>query len=240
MSSSSQNNLNHYGELVSGLMHELKNPLSTLSLNLQLLSEDLQRPQTETERRTARKVDILQQETRRLEEILNKFTRVAGRINLHPVRVDAAKLVEELLAFYEPQADQHRITLRWNLHNHLPWLQADPDLLKQALLNLILNAESAMPEGGELMIRLENAGNGVQLDVIDTGHGIAAENLPKIFQAYFSTKRGGTGLGLAITRRIIEAHGGNISVSSESGRGTQFSIWLPAAEAKEDRNEQAQ
>ena len=228
--------INHYGDLISGLMHELKNPLSTLSLNLQLLSEDLRRPQTETERRTARKVEILQHETRRLEEILNKFTRVAGRLDLNKSRINAVQMVEELLAFYEPQAAQHGITLRWSLHNHLPPVEADADLLKQALLNLILNAEAAMPDGGELMLRMEGSGGGVQLDVTDTGCGISAENLPRIFQAYYSTKRGGTGLGLVITRRIIEAHGGTISVSSEPGRGTQFTIWLPGVAAEEGRD----
>lgn len=225
--------LNQHGNLISGLMHELKNPLSTLNLNLQLLAEDLRRPQTELERRTARKVEILQHETQRLEEILNKFTRVAGRLDLKKVRLDAPQLIEDLLAFYEPQAVQHGITLRSSLHNHLPQVEVDPDLLKQAMLNLILNAEAAMPDGGELIIRMEKAAGGVQLDITDTGCGIAPDALPQIFQAYYSTRQGGAGLGLLITRRIIEAHGGTIDVSSEPGRGTQFTIRLPAAQATE-------
>lgn len=232
--------LNQHGNLISGLMHELKNPLSTLNLNLQLLAEDLRRPQTELERRTARKVEILQHETQRLEEILNKFTRVAGRLELKKVRLDAPQLIEDLLAFYEPQAAQHGITLRSSLHNHLPQVEVDPDLLKQAMLNLILNAEAAMPDGGELIVRMGKAADdgtddagGVQLDITDTGCGIEPQALPRIFQAYYSTRQGGAGLGLLITRRIIEAHGGTIDVSSEPGRGTQFTIRLPAAQATE-------
>ena len=219
--------LAYVSRLTGGLMHELKNPLSTLNLNLQLLAEDLQSPTTDVERRTARKVGVLREETKRLEDILNRFMAFAGRTEPKKRPVDAAQLVGDLLAFYEPQAQQHRITLRSSLGEPVPLVEADADLLKQALLNLILNAQAAMPEGGELMISVRPDGDQVALTVTDTGVGIPADQLDKVFDAYYSTRRGGSGLGLPIVRRIVTAHGGTIHLASEPGRGTQVVIRLP-------------
>jgi len=219
--------LAYLSQLTGGLMHELKNPLSTLNLNLQLLAEDLQSPTTDVERRTARKISVLREETKRLEDILNRFQAFAGRMELKKKPVDAAQLAGDLLAFYEPQAQQHGITLRSSLGEPVPPVEADADLLKQALLNLILNAQAAMPEGGELMISVRPDGDHVVLTVTDTGVGIPADRLGRIFEAYYSTRRGGSGLGLPIVRRIVTAHGGTIHVASEPGRGTQVVIRLP-------------
>jgi signal transduction histidine kinase len=217
------------GRLTGGLAHELKNPLSTLNLNLQLLAEEFKQPTTEAERRAVRKIEVLQEESRRLEDILAAFLRFAGRMELKRERLDAAELVRDLLNFYEPQAAARQITVRSTVVDGLPAIEGDGDLLKQALLNLILNAQAAMPEGGELMFRLRAEGGGVGISVTDTGGGIAAERVGKIFEAYYSTRPGGTGLGLPIVKRIVTEHGGTIAVSSEVGRGTEFKIWLPSA-----------
>jgi len=219
----------YVGRLTSGLAHELKNPLSTLNLNLQLLAEDLSLPQTEAERRTARKLTILQSETRRLEEILEAFLRFAGRMELRRKRLDVGSLVGDLLAFYEPQAVQHGITLREQVDAGLPWVDADADLLKQALLNIILNAQAVMTEGGELMVAVRSADGGVAISVTDTGPGIPADRQDRIFDAYYSSRPGGMGLGLPTVKRIVTEHGGKVTVNSELGRGTQFVLWLPAA-----------
>jgi signal transduction histidine kinase len=113
----------------------------------------------------------------------------------------------------------------------LPPVNLDRDLFKQALLNLFLNAQQAMPQGGELTIQAWPASylpqGGVCLNVIDTGQGMKREDLHRIFRPFFSTRAGGTGLGLPTTRRIVEGHGGTITVQSEVGRGTQFTIYLP-------------
>jgi len=223
------------GRLASGLMHEIRNPLSTLNLNLQLLAEDFAAPQTDLQRRTARKLQVLQDETKRLEEILNKFMVFVGRMEVTTSRLDAGRLVSDLLTFYEPQAAPHRITLRSTIEPGLPPVEADADLLKQALLNLILNAQAAMPDGGELMISMRPDGQAVAITITDTGSGIPADQLGRVFDAYYSTRRGGSGLGLPIVKRIVAEHGGSITVASEPGRGTQFVIRLPAAAAEADR-----
>jgi len=222
--------LTDVGRVAGGLMHEIKNPLSTLNLNLQLLAEDFARPETDLQRRTARKLQVLRDETKRLEDILNTFMVFVGRMELRRSRLDAGRLVADLLAFYEPQAAPHRITLRSNIDPGLPAVDADADLLKQALLNLILNAQAAMPDGGELMLSVRRDGQAVAITVTDTGCGIPAEQVGRIFEAYYSTRRGGTGLGLPIVKRIVGEHGGSVAVASEPGRGTQFVIRLPAAE----------
>lgn len=219
--------------LVGGLMHEIKNPLSTLNLNLQLLAEDISEAKTgdDAPRRTARKIEVLREETRRLEEILNRFTAFVGQMKLDRRRLDAGDLVRDLAAFYEPQAAQHGIMLRVSIAEGLPPIEADADLLKQAMLNLMLNAQAAMPEGGELMIHLAEEAGDVVLSITDTGVGIPADRIDKVFDAYYSTRAGGSGLGLPIVRRIVTEHGGTINVSSEPGRGTQFVIRLrPAAQ----------
>lgn len=222
-------NMAYAGRLASGLIHEIRNPLSTLNLNLQLMAEDFQSPQTDAERRTARKIGVLRDEAKRLEDVLNKFRTFVGRMELSKQRLDVGALVEDVLAFYEPQAELHGITPRGDVARGLPQVEADGDLLKQALLNLILNAQAAMPDGGELILSVRPERQGVVIGVTDTGGGIPAEQLERIFDAYYSTRQGGTGMGLPIVRRIINEHGGSVSVNSDVGRGTQFTIHLPAA-----------
>ncbi len=234
------------GMLTGGLAHEIKNPLSSVGLNIQLVQEDLTElardAQSHSEKvgRVRRRVDALARETQRLRDILDDFLRFAGRMKLDRVPVDVNQLVTELADFFLPQAQSMGVRLRTELSPSSLPVQADPSLLKQALLNLMINATQAMadarsgnkPHGGadELILRTHTAGpvknSSVIIDIIDTGPGIAADVLPKIFQPYFSTKKGGTGLGLPTTRRIIEEHGGSLHVHSDLGRGSDFSIHL--------------
>jgi len=216
-------------ELAGGFIHDIKNHLSTIRLNLQLLSEDFQEPQSQRERRALERVNRLQNECQRLVDISNDFLRFARVKDLDLVPVDLAVLIEELIDFFTPMARSASIEIKSYLPSSLPPVLVDRDLFKQALLNLFLNAQQAMPGGGELTIQAAPGPAGIRLDLIDTGKGMTPEVLASAFKPFFSARPGGTGLGLATTRRIIEAHGGSIEVQSEVGLGTKFTIHLPIA-----------
>jgi len=216
------------GQLVGGLAHEIKNPLSTISLNLQLLGEDLRLQDDEMHRRLLRRLSSVQEETVRVREILDDFLHFAGKIELSLQVVDVGGLIEELVDFFSPQADAARIILRTSMPPQPVKCNVDPNLVKQAILNLLLNAVQAMKEGGELLVRLTGAKGKAIIEVIDTGPGIPRDDLEKIFNIYYSTKARGTGLGLPTTRRIIRELDGSIKVESEVGKGTRFVITLPA------------
>ncbi len=213
------------GSLTGGLAHEIKNPLSTVQLNLALLQEDLDR-QNPAYSRLINRLSVVQRETSRLRDILDDFLRYAGRIELDRKPVELNQLFEDLVDFFSPQAQVQRVQLRLKKSPAPIVANVDPKLIKQALLNLMLNAVQAMPAGGELILSLKKEDEHVCIDVIDTGAGISPETLPKIFLAYYTTKRGGTGIGLAMTKRIVEEHGGTISVQSEMEKGTDFTIVL--------------
>jgi signal transduction histidine kinase len=219
-------------ELAGGFIHEIKNRLSTLGLNLQLLAEDFQEPQSPRERRALDRVQRLQTECQRLVDISNDFLRFARVKDLDLVPTDLAAVVEEMVDFYSPTARQANIDIKCYLPVDLPPIPLDRELFKQALLNLLLNAGQAMPEGGELTIQAAQepgAEPRVSLSLIDTGKGMAAETVEKIFRPFYTTRPGGTGLGLPTTRKIVDAHRGTIEVQSELGKGTKFTIRLPVA-----------
>lgn len=213
--------------LVGSLAHEIKNPLSTVNLNLQLLAEDFGEAQTQKERRALHKIEIVQKECHRLENVLNEFLRFVRIIDLELTPHDLNEVVTELIEFHAPRSRQAGIVLRDSLPAGLPKVRLDRDLFKQALLNLIINAHQAMPDGGELILQTRADDRWVYLDVIDTGTGMAPETLAKVFKPFFSTRPGGSGLGLPTAKRIIDAHHGTLLVESELGKGTAFTIRLP-------------
>ncbi|MEQ8762929.1 MAG: ATP-binding protein [Planctomycetota bacterium] len=215
-------------KLAGGLVHEIKNPLSTMNMNLQLLLEDWEGGDSPKEQRTLKKIRILQKEVKRLEGILDDFVRFTRghRIETEPVPV--AALLHELVDFYSPEAAKNGVGVQLSLEPDLPPVEVDRDYLKQALLNLLLNATQAIGRQGQIVLRARRDGDFVAIEVIDDGPGIPPDKLGRIFEAYFSTRRGGSGLGLPLARRIIEEHGGTLTVESEVGQGTDFTIRLPA------------
>jgi signal transduction histidine kinase len=240
------------GTMTGGLAHEIKNPLSTINLNTQLLQEDLA-DLSRSEGVNAQAIDPIRRrlesvarETQRLREILEDFLRFAGRIKLDLQEADVNAIVDDLAAFIEPQAHASGVRVRLQLSAVPSVARVDPSLLKQALLNLVINAIQAMeqcrsvqpgkpatPHGGatDLILRTENARvldrDELHIHVIDTGPGIPPQVMDKIFQPYFTTKKSGTGLGLPTTRRIIEEHAGHLAAHSTPGTGTDFVVTLP-------------
>ena len=232
-------NLAFAGRLAGGLIHEIKNPLNTLSLNLDLLAEDWAKPRTPEERRALKRVELLQDETRRLAATLEAFMGFVREHRLQLASTDVNRLVEEVVTFVQPEMKQKRIEVR-SSYGEVPRCRLDADLVKQALLNLLLNAEHAVENASapEIMVRTAAEGDAVRIDVIDTGRGIRSEDLDKMFEVFYSTRKNGAGLGLPTTRRIVEEHGGRILVHSEPGQGTCFTIALPAQSEGGDNDEQ--
>ena len=212
--------------LAGGLAHEIRNPLSTLNLNLQLLDEDLSRADDGSLRRSRERIDVLRREVQRLSDILDDFLRFARMPKPHRIPCDVNGIVKEVLRFLGPEARRNNVNLLANYGN-LPLCMVDKDLLKQALLNLLLNAEQAMPDGGDIMVRTTSEDDEIRISIADTGHGIPPDVLPKIFDPYFSTKKEGTGLGLSMVKRIAEEHGGRIQVHPNASKGACFDIILP-------------
>jgi signal transduction histidine kinase len=224
----SSQRLAEVGTFTGGLAHEIKNPLSTVLLNLQLLQEDLDTSDP-AHRRLSTRIATVTREAARLRDILDDFLRFAGKIELRREKVDLNTILEELVDFFAPQAQLGRVQLRFNPRPEPLMVNVDPRLIKQTILNLLINALHAMPSGGELILSASTAENFAVVDVIDTGSGIPPDAVDKIFQAYYSTKKSGTGLGLAMARRIVREHGGDISVSSDIGKGSDFRLTLPLA-----------
>lgn len=222
-------------DMANGLAHEIRNPLSTVALNAQLLREDiLDAPLAGDESaRLVRRVDALAREAARLKDILEDFLRFAGRMQLDVQPTDLREVLAELADFFAPQAQASGVIVRVQSPDAPVVQSIDASLLKQAMLNLMINAVQALEQvpanARELILRLEPGGT---IHVIDTGPGVAAERVGEIFRPYISTKKGGTGLGLPIANRIVQEHGGRIVVYPAPGRGADFAIEWNAERAR--------
>jgi len=234
------------GTMTGGLAHEIKNPLSTIGLNLQLLREtlnDTDLPEADAAR-LRRRLQAISDEADRLRDILEDFLRYAGRIQLDRQWINLNELADQLVDFYAPQAEQSGVNLRAKLDSRMDKVYLDPALVKQAALNLLINATQAMvearysekPHGGatDLFLQTELDAETAKLHIIDTGPGIAPDMIDRIFHPYYSSKKGGSGLGLPVSRRIVEEHGGTLRVHSTPGKGTDFTLQFPTEPAPED------
>jgi two-component system, NtrC family, sensor histidine kinase HydH len=216
--------------LAGGLAHEIRNPLSTIGMNLELMAEDLETAETPRDRRLLNTVKLVQRECQHLEDILSAFLEFARAGELELIESDLNELVEDFIRFYRPQADEQGIELSRHLEADLPAVCIDQSLMRQVLMNLALNAQHAMPEGGLLELQTYGRDGHVTLEFIDSGVGMDEDTRARAFQAFFSTRKGGSGLGLSTVRKIVEAHRGTITCDSEPCRGTRFVMTLPAAE----------
>lgn len=216
--------------LSAGVAHELRNPLSAMDLNLHLLEEELREAEP-LRPKSAEYLRVLNVECRRLSAILDNFMKFARPGAIQPRAVDAAAVVEHIASLLRYEAEEKGIRLETDVDPGLPPALGDEAQIGQVLLNVIVNAFQALPDGGLCRIEARGGQGWLELVVRDTGTGIPAAALPRLFEPFYTTKSGGSGLGLAIAYRIVQDHGGTIAVSSEPGSGTRVTVRLPAAVA---------
>ncbi len=214
-------------ELAGSLAHEIKNPLSVIHMNIDLLSEDLAEMDSRLSRRPLNRIDIVRGQCERMESLLRDFLRYTRLRDIDLLPGSLNDQIDLVLRAYQAQAEQEDIDVEKYLDTDLPAILLHSDSLQAALMNLVKNAIEAMSGGGQLMVRTYTTRTSVALDLIDTGRGVDDVTVLHMFEPFYSTKDGGTGLGLPTARRIIESHGGRISVQSEAGRGTKFVLEFP-------------
>lgn len=225
--------------LSAGVAHELRNPLSAIDLNLHLLEEELRAGTGSRPSATLDKyLHVLNAETRRLGAILDNFMKFArpGALRLHAV--DTGQLLAHIMALLQYEAQDHNIQLTSDTSDPLPAIMGDETEISQVLVNVIVNAFQAMPEGGLCNVIARGVKTDekewVELTVQDSGIGIKKEELARLFEPFYTTKTAGSGLGLAIAYRIVQDHEGTIQVSSAPGVGTTVVVKLPAAPVTQD------
>ncbi|HXL08781.1 MAG TPA: ATP-binding protein [Candidatus Bathyarchaeia archaeon] len=217
--------LSALGNMAATVAHEVRNPLNAISIGLQRLKAEFQ--PTDDQEQYSRVTELMLGEVHRLNSIVEQFLSLARPLEIKPEALQVQDVLNELATLVEGEAHQLKVQIRVVAPPTLPPLKADREYLRQTILNLILNGLQAMPEGGTLTLKANTSNGNFLISVTDTGIGIAPENLRRIFEPYFTTKAKGSGLGLAIARRIIEAHGGTITVLSETDQGCCFQICLP-------------
>ncbi|MGE5653986.1 MAG: two-component system sensor histidine kinase NtrB, partial [Bacillota bacterium] len=214
--------MNALGQMVAGLMHEIRNPLGVISTTSQLLLEDLP-PGSEL----SEGIGIIRDEASRLNRNLNLFLDFARPRSVHQKVIQLEKLIEDLMVLFRPMLKDQGIQPTVCVDPSLKEMVIDPDLLRQIMVNLILNALQAMPKGGRLSIGAQPVGERLRLTVSDTGIGISEDALGRIFDPFFTTKETGTGIGLSVVHRLVDDMGGLITLHSQKGQGATFDIFLP-------------
>jgi PAS domain S-box-containing protein len=211
------------GRVTRGVAHEVKNPLNSMRLWLENLKESLPAQQGLPQQA----LKVLDSEIDRLDRVLKTFLDFMRPVELQREPTPLAEVITEVLAVARPQIERARVEATAELAGGIPPVSADRQLLKQAILNLVLNAVEAMPGGGKLKVTLARRGNSAEVSVADTGCGIPGKYLARVFQLFFTTRPGGSGIGLASAYKIVQQHNGSIDFETEEGRGTTFRIELP-------------
>src|SRR5215471_5574420 len=214
------------GRLTSGVAHEVKNPINAIVVHLEVMRQKLQQMDPDTRRH----MDVISSEIRRLDRVLQTLVDFTRPVELRLSDLDLRKLVDEVVLLASPDAERGGVHIeRETTIEPLP-VRIDSDLVKQAILNIVINGVQAMSDGGKLHIFTRREGEGAAITVRDEGLGIPAEIRDKIYNLYFTTKKGGSGIGLAMAYRVIQLHNGALEFDSVEGRGTTFTLRIPLTE----------
>jgi signal transduction histidine kinase len=213
--------------LAAGLAHEIKNPLSTINLTLQMLREDVYARDRNSPAELVPRIDLVISEVEHLQQIVQDFLRLARAPQLNVQAEDVNSLIEEVRAFLAPELEERGIDPVIHVDRSIGLAQVDLPLFRQVVNNLLRNALQAMPDGGVLTVQTRREDPYFVLRVIDTGKGIPENLRDRIFDGFFSTRPEGTGIGLTLTRQIVELHGGTVTCQSALGKGTLFEVRIP-------------
>jgi signal transduction histidine kinase len=218
------------GRLTRGVAHEVKNPINAIVLHLQLLQSKLQQIDPDTRRH----MDIIGSEIHRLDRVVQILVDFTRPRELHLEETDLRRLLEDVVSLATPDAAQHAVSIVHEFPPEPLFVKVDADFLKQAILNVVLNGVQAMPQGGTLSVSARREDEIVITEIQDQGGGIPPEIQDKIFELYFTTKKGGSGIGLAQTYQIMQWHYGSLDFESVLGQGNKFRLRLPLAEARSE------
>ena len=210
------------GRLTSGVAHEVKNPINAIVVHLEVMRQKL----NDVDPATRRHMDVIGSEIKRLDRVVQTLVDFTRPVELRLNEMDLRKLVDDVTTLASPEAERHKVHIGRDAPEPLP-VRIDADLVKQALLNIVINGVQAMPEGGSLHVAARREGESALLVVRDQGPGIPADIRDKIFNLYFTTKTGGSGIGLAMAYRVVQLHNGSLEFDSVEGQGTTFFLRFP-------------
>ena len=213
--------------LTAGVAHEIGNPISSLTIQVQLIERQVNRLDSPLRKDLLKKISIIKEELHRLDQIVIQFLRTFRPEPLRLHEKDLVEVTEEVLALVEEELREKKITLNRRYPPKGIRGKMDKNLIKQAILNLIKNAVQAMPNGGEISIQLEQENAYLKFSITDQGVGIDREKISRLFEPLFTTKETGSGLGLLVVYKALRQHGGYVEVTSQPGEGTTFTIWFP-------------
>lgn len=222
------------GKLAAEVAHEIRNPLGSISLNLELLEDEIEAGTATHSGETVSLVGAIKLELERLAEITDDYLRLARVPEPKLAYESVGAVLESLCDLLRGEVIERAVEIKLQIEPGLPRVLVDRKQLKQALLNILRNAFDAMPSGGPVSISARRADGHVEIAIADQGHGIPPEHLQQIFEPFFTTKATGTGLGLAIAKDIVQGHGGSIDCSSHTGRGTVMTIRIPCGEIEQE------
>ncbi len=218
--------------LAAGVAHEIKNPLGSIGIHIQLIQKALKQNQCLDEETAGRYLEIITEEIERLNSIVVDFLFAVRPMDTSMKRTTVNVVVEEIIEFIKYELEENQVKLKTKLDQNLPKIDLDEKYMKQALINIIKNGVAAMNEGGSLTIVTREDHGYVHIDISDSGIGMNEEQLSKIFEPYYTTKEFGSGLGLTVVYKVVREHNGEVSVHSREEQGTTFTISLPIPDSE--------
>ncbi|MFP4617741.1 MAG: two-component system sensor histidine kinase NtrB [Spirochaetaceae bacterium] len=218
--------------LAAGVAHEIKNPLGSIGIHIQLIQKALKKNRCLDEETANKYLEVIDEEIERLNGIVVDFLFAVRPMDTELKKADLNKVIEDLVGFVKYEAEESGVHVETKLGSTISKVEIDEKFIKQALMNIVKNGIAAMEGGGVLTISTREDEGYVHTDISDTGVGISDEKITKIFEPYYTTKDFGSGLGLTVVYKVVREHGGEISVQSQEGEGTTFTISLPVPESE--------